>query len=95
MNKEEFTNFLAKKMSVTKKSAEESISTFVEGVISVIEEGESVNLIGFGNFHSIHMKEREGVNPKTKERMTIPPYWKLSFKAGQRIKDAANNAKRK
>jgi DNA-binding protein HU-beta len=91
MNKEEFVTFLAKHFSITKKAAEENINTFTTGVIEAIRKGESVNLIGFGNFYTIHVKSRMGVNPKTREKMTIGAYRQPGFKAGQKLKNAANN----
>lgn len=91
MNKEEFTTFLAKNSSITKKAADDIINAFTSAVIESFAQGESVNLVGFGSFYAIDIKEREGINPKTREKMMISAYKQPGFKAGQKLKDAANN----
>ena len=91
MNKEEFVAFLAKNNSITKKEAESIISVFTSGIIDLFSAGESLNLVGFGSFYAIDIKPREGVNPKTREKMMINAYKQPGFKAGQKLKDAANN----
>lgn len=95
MNKEEFIAFIAKEKSITKKAADESISNVVDSVISAMEKGLSVNLIGFGSFYLIPMKARKGVNPKTKAPMMIDAYIKPNFKPGQWLKTAANKSENK
>jgi DNA-binding protein HU-beta len=91
MNKEEFITFLAKHFSITKKAAEETINMFTGGVVEAFRKKESINLVGFGSFYAIDIKPREGVNPKTREKMMINAYRQPGFKAGQKLKDAANN----
>jgi DNA-binding protein HU-beta len=90
MNKEEFVGFVAKHFSITKKAAEETINMFTGAVTEAVRQKESVNLVGFGSFYAIDVKTREGVNPKTREKMTIQAYRQPGFKAGQKLKDAAN-----
>jgi len=90
MNKEEFVAFLAQRFSMTKKAAEEVINTFTTGVVEAFHKKHEVNLVGFGKFYAIDIKERHGVNPKTREKMKINAYRQPGFKAGQKLKDAAN-----
>ena len=90
MNKEEFVAFLANEYSITKKAAEDAINLFTKGVIKAIENKQKVHLVNFGSFYTVHIKSRKGVNPKTREEMTIAAYNQAGFKAGQRLKDAAN-----
>ncbi len=91
MNKEEFVSFVAGHFSITKKSAEESINVFTEGVMKAISKGESVNLVGFGSFRAVEIKARDGINPRTREKIKIESYKQPGFRAGQKLKDAANN----
>ena len=90
MNKEEFVGFLASQSAISKKEAERVINTFTEGVINAIGDGESVNLVGFGSFYAIDIKAREGINPQTRKPMKIAAYRQPGFKAGQKLKNAAN-----
>jgi DNA-binding protein HU-beta len=91
LNKEGFVTFLSKHFSTTKKSAEDTINMFTTGVMEALRDGSTVNLIGFGSFYVIDVKERDGVNPATREKIKIPKHKQPSFKAGQKLKDAANN----
>ena len=91
MNKEEFITFLATQSGTTKKAAEETINMFTSGVVEAIRKKEEVNLVGFGSFYAIDISSREGVNPKTREKMTIGAYRQPGFKSGQKLKDAAND----
>lgn len=96
MNKEEFIAFLAANhLSPTKKAAEEAINIFTSGVVEAQRQKKEVNLVGFGSFYAIDIKPREGVNPKTREKMMINAYRQPGFKAGQKLKDAANHDKNK
>jgi DNA-binding protein HU-beta len=91
MNKETFVSFLASEFDISKKEAEKVVNNFTEGVIRAISKGESIALVGFGSFYSIDIKAREGINPKTREKMQIKAYKQPGFKAGQKLKDAANS----
>jgi DNA-binding protein HU-beta len=91
MNKEEFITFLATQFGTTKKAAEETINIFTSGVVEAVRKKEEVSLVGFGSFYAVDIKSRAGVNPKTREKMTIAAYRQPGFRAGQKLKDAANN----
>ena len=50
--------------------------------------GGEVNFTGFGKFHVAHRKERQGVNPRTGERITIAASKVPRFSAGSALKKA-------
>ena len=52
--------------------------------------GDSVQLIGFGTFDVRERGERVGINPLTKENITIAACKTPAFKAGKALKDAVN-----
>ena len=56
----------------------------------VLENGEKVQLIGFGTFETRERAAREGRNPRTKETITIPASTVPVFKAGKEFKDRVN-----
>jgi DNA-binding protein HU-alpha len=47
-----------------------------------------VNLTGFGMFKISRRKARDGINPKTGQKMRIPASKSVGFKAGKTIKEA-------
>ncbi|MBD2452315.1 HU family DNA-binding protein, partial [Nostoc sp. FACHB-152] len=48
---------------------------------------EKVTLVGFGSFERRERSEREGLNPKTKEKITIPATRVPAFSAGKQFKE--------
>ena len=71
MNKSEFIREYADKLGVTIKDAEASFVAFVETLTDCLKKGEYVHISGFATFELAEKREREGVNPKTKEKITI------------------------
>ena len=90
MNKVELIAAIAEKTSLSKKDAEKCLVAFTDTVTEELKNGGKVALVGFGTFESKTRAQREGVNPKTKERITIPSSKAPSFKAGKTFKEALN-----
>lgn len=87
MNKGELVDRVAQKATVTKKQADAVISATIEAIMEAVSEGDKVTLVGFGSFERRHRKEREGRNPKTGEKMSIPETMVPAFSAGKLFKD--------
>jgi DNA-binding protein HU-beta len=93
MNKTELIEKLAKKTGLTLKDAGMAVNTIFDatpgkGIIAVeLDAGGKVTLPGFGTFKTVHREERTGINPKTKETITIPAKNYAVFKAGKTLKD--------
>ena len=54
------------------------------------ELSKKVQLVGFGSFEVAERAAREGINPLTKQPMSIPASKAPKFKAGRGLKDAVN-----
>lgn len=67
MNKAELITSMAEKSNLTKKDAELALKAFIESVSETLENGDKVQLVGFGTFETRVRAEREGRNPRTKE----------------------------
>lgn len=89
MNKNELIEAMAALTKDTKKSAEAHLNAFMEVVATEIAKGGSVQLVGFGTFETAKRAERNGINPSTKEPMTIPASTVAKFKPGKQLKEAA------
>ena len=90
MNKAELITSMAEKSQLTKKDAESALKAFIDSVQEALENGDKVQLIGFGTFETRERAAREGRNPRTKETITIPASTVPVFKAGKEFKDRAN-----
>lgn len=62
----------------------------LEVLQEVLVKGESLQLIGFGTFSITEVKAKEGVNPRTKEKIKIPASKKVKFAAGKQLKEEVN-----
>ncbi len=88
MNKTELIAALAERNKVTKKEAEDALSTFTGIITEELTRGERIVITGFGTFEVSNRAEREGRNPSTGEPMTIAATKAPKFKAGKSLKDA-------
>ena len=55
---------------------------------STLQSGGDINFTGFGKFHVAERGDRQGVNPRTRERITIPGGRVPRFTAGSALKKA-------
>lgn len=87
MNNKEFVGKLAQrnKMSVAEVSA--TIEAFVELLTDRLKENDQINISGFGVFEVKMRRERISVNPKTGQRMLIPPKIVPAFRPSSKMKD--------
>ena len=90
MNKAELITSMAEKSQLTKKDAETALKAFIDSVQEALENGEKVQLVGFGTFETRERAAREGRNPRTKETISIPASTVPVFKAGKGLKDIIN-----
>lgn len=87
MNKGELVDRISQKATVTKKQADAVLSAAVETIMEAVSDGDKVTLVGFGSFERRDRKEREGRNPKTGEKMSIPATKVPAFSAGKLFKE--------
>ncbi len=69
-----------------KKAAGDALDAVLEAVTSVLKDGGEINFTGFGKFHVAERGPRQGVNPRTGERITIPGGKVPRFSAGSALK---------
>ena len=72
MNKTEFITSVAEKSGLSKTDAKKAVDAFIETVSDEMKTGGKVSLLGFGSFSISERGERKGVNPATKQTITIP-----------------------
>ncbi|ULJ59414.1 HU family DNA-binding protein [Wielerella bovis] len=87
MNKSELIDAIAKESGLTKTDAGKALDAFTEVVKTALKNDDAVTLVGFGTFKVAERKERQGLNPKTKEPLTIPAARVPKFTAGKALKD--------
>lgn len=75
MNKTELIDKIASKTGLEKTKVSDVINAFLDIVIGALASGDSVALIGFLTIKPRKRPARSGVNPQTRETMTIPEKW--------------------
>jgi DNA-binding protein HU-beta len=85
MTKSEFVDRVAGKIG-SKREAGEAVDILLDGITDALSGGEDVNFTGFGKFHVSERGPRQGVNPRTGERITIPGGKVPKFSAGAGLK---------
>ncbi len=92
MVKSELIENLAQRSDITLAKAEEIVDLFFDAVGDTLCSAHRVEIRGFGAFTVREYKAYEGRNPKTGEKITVPPkrlpFWKTGMELKQRV-DAA------
>ena len=61
-----------------------------ESIIDALKRGEKIELRGFGSFRLRKREPRKGRNPKTGDKVDVPPKRVPYFKPGKELKDLIN-----
>lgn len=69
------------------KDAEVSVKEILDAVGQSLVRGDRVEIRGFGSFDLNHRPARTGRNPKTGEKVQVPPKYVPHFKAGKDMRD--------
>ncbi len=92
MVKSELIENLAERADITLAKAEEIVDLFFDAVTETLCNGHRVEIRGFGAFTVREYKAYEGRNPKTGEKITVPPkrlpFWKTGMELKQRVDSA-------
>ena len=90
MNKKEFIDLISDKASLTKKDAEIALNAVLDSLTELLAKGDSIVLPGFARLSIKKRAARKGRNPATGKVIDIPASNAVSFKIGQKLKDAIN-----
>lgn len=90
MTKADLIGIVAAKTELSKKDSEKAVSAVLDAITEAPVEGDKVSLVGFGSFEVKTRGPRKGINPRTKEEITIEASKLPAFKAGKALKDAVS-----
>lgn len=90
MNKAELINAIAAEAGLTKVDARKALDAVLKSVSDALISGDKVGLVGFGTFSVVERAERAGINPATKEPITIQAKKLAKFKAGAELTNSIN-----
>lgn len=86
MTKSEIVEIVAEATKSPKKKVGEIFDSIFNTMQESLSEGERVNIPGFGSFTVKERAARQGVNPKTLEKIEIPSSKNVRFAAAKNLK---------
>ena len=90
MNKTDLVEKIAAGAGLSKVDAKKALDATVAAIKDALVAGDKVSLVGFGTFAVTERPAREGINPSTKEKITIAAKKVAKFKAGADFTEAMN-----
>lgn len=88
MTKVELIAAVAEKASLSKKDSDKAVTAVIEAITEGLKKDGKVQLVGFGTFEVRSRAAREGKNPATGAKISIPATKVPAFKAGKSLKDS-------
>lgn len=85
MLKKELLNVLSEKLGIKKIEIEKFLDTLEEVITEELKKGEDFTLGKLGTFKVKDRAEKNGVNPKTGEKIVIPARKAVTFKASKNL----------
>ena len=88
MTKQEFVDKIASKTDMSRKQAADAVEAVLDSITETLRSGGEINFTGFGKFSAADRAARQGVNPRTGERVQIAATTVPKFSAGSQLKAA-------
>lgn len=93
MNKSTLIDSIVEQTGINRKTVEQLIDTLLDTIVKNMQNGNSVNLTGFGKFSPRTRSARMGVDPQNpSQKIQVPTVIVPKFKAGKALKDALKHS---
>ncbi|MCD8289995.1 MAG: HU family DNA-binding protein [Prevotella sp.] len=88
MHQTELNEKIAVGAGLSKADSKKALNATVEAIKDALVAGDKIALVGFGTFSVSERPERQGINPATKQKITIAAKKVAKFKAGADLNNA-------
>ena len=88
LTKSDIVEDLNNQIGLNKREAKELVDSVFDTIKETLINGEEVKVSGFGNFQLKDKSPRPGRNPRTGEDVEISARRVVTFKSGQKLKEA-------
>lgn len=92
MTKADLINIVAKRLEITQVQSGIIVEAALRSVVNALQSGQEVEIRGFGSFRFRNRAPRKGRNPKTGEKVDVPPKRIPYFKMGKELKSLLNSS---
>ena len=90
MTKADLVDEVSKVTELSRKDSEVIVETLFDSIIRALKVGDKLEVRGFGSFRIRERKARQGRNPKTGEKVSVPEKKVPYFKPSKELKDLIN-----
>jgi integration host factor subunit beta len=91
MTKSQLIERIAEKApDVPRREVEAIVNAVFDCMVEALRQGQRIEIRGFGSFAVKTRRPREGRNPKTGQRVSVPERRTLSFTVGKELRDRLN-----
>ena len=85
MNKSELIKAVAAKAELPQAEVAKVLDAALEAAVEAVKKGESVQLVGYATISVAQKAARKGINPATKQEITIPAPKVVKIKPGAKF----------
>lgn len=93
MTKADLIEEVSRAIEMNRKDSEIIVETIFENIVNALRSADKIEIRGFGSFRTRQRKSRIGRNPKTGDRVDVPPKKVPYFKPSKELKDLINGSK--
>jgi len=90
MTKADLIDEVSRLVDLTRKESEVIVEVIFDSIVKSLRSGDKIEIRGFGSFRTRERQARIGRNPKTGERVEVPPKRIPYFKPSKELKDLVN-----
>lgn len=92
MTKSELIEQVSELLKLPTGKAEQIVNCIFDSMVTALQEGDGIEIRGFGSFTVREYKAYEGRNPRTGETVHVAPKRLPFFKVGKDLRDRVNRA---
>ena len=92
MTKADLIEEVSRVIEVTRQDSKAVIETIFGSIVGALRKGDGIEIRGVGSFHTRQRRARVGRNPKTGDRVQVPPKRIPYFKPSKELKDLVNSS---
>ncbi len=93
MTKKEIVKQIADKLGLTQLKTKEIVQHTFDAIVETLLEDGRIELRNFGVFEVKQRKARKARNPRTGQRVDVPPKNVVTFKPGKEMEERVRNMK--
>jgi integration host factor subunit beta len=90
MTKADLVEEVIRATELPRKESETIVETIFESIIQALKTSDKIEIRGFGSFRTRQRRGRIGRNPKTGEKVEVPPKKIPYFKPSKELKEFVN-----